>query len=148
MGNRIKKPADISQEDRESVDVPEVTDAEFATARPFKEVFPEQYKIWLPHAASASPERTMQRFENDDAGYRQWLRDHLAGHVPNTSSHGNHARIHRSSCNELNRLSHNARMANPFTRSYHKVCADSESELFSWVQANRPDPEIKHCPKC
>jgi uncharacterized protein (DUF4415 family) len=46
MGNRVKKPADISQEDWESVDVPEATDAEFATARPFKEVFPEQYRAW------------------------------------------------------------------------------------------------------
>jgi uncharacterized protein (DUF4415 family) len=46
MGRRVKKPADISQEDWESVDVPEATDAEFATARPFKEVFPTQYKEW------------------------------------------------------------------------------------------------------
>jgi len=46
MASRVKKPADISQEDWESVDVPEATDAEFATARPFKEVFPEQYKAW------------------------------------------------------------------------------------------------------
>jgi uncharacterized protein (DUF4415 family) len=46
MGRRVKKPADITQEDWESVDVPEATDAEFATARPFKDVFPEQYKAW------------------------------------------------------------------------------------------------------
>jgi uncharacterized protein (DUF4415 family) len=46
MGRRIKKPADISQEDWESVDVPEATDAEFAIARPLKEVFPAQYKAW------------------------------------------------------------------------------------------------------
>jgi uncharacterized protein (DUF4415 family) len=46
MGGRVKKPAEISQEDWESVDVPEATDAEFATARPFKEVFPAQYQAW------------------------------------------------------------------------------------------------------
>jgi uncharacterized protein (DUF4415 family) len=46
MSSRIEKPADISQEDRESADVPEATDAEFATAKPFKEVFPEHYKAW------------------------------------------------------------------------------------------------------
>jgi uncharacterized protein (DUF4415 family) len=46
MGRRVRKPADISQEDWESVDVPEATAAEFATARPFKEVFPAQYKAW------------------------------------------------------------------------------------------------------
>ena len=46
MSRRVKKPAGISQDDWESVDVPEATDAEFATARPFKEVFPAQYKKW------------------------------------------------------------------------------------------------------
>lgn len=46
MASRAKKPADISQEDWESVDVPEATDAEFARARPFSEVFPTQYKDW------------------------------------------------------------------------------------------------------
>ena len=46
MGSRVKRPADISQEDWESVDVPEATDAEFASARPFKEVFPDLYKEW------------------------------------------------------------------------------------------------------
>lgn len=46
MGSRVKKPADISQEDWESVDVPEATDAEFAAARPFKEVFPDLYREW------------------------------------------------------------------------------------------------------
>jgi uncharacterized protein (DUF4415 family) len=46
MASRGKKPADISQQDWESVDVPEATDAEFATARPFEEVFPAQYRSW------------------------------------------------------------------------------------------------------
>ena len=46
MGGRVKKPANISQEDWESVDVPEATDAEFASARPFKEVFPDLYRGW------------------------------------------------------------------------------------------------------
>ena len=46
MGSRVKKPAHISQEAWESVDVPEATDAEFASARPFKEVFPDLYREW------------------------------------------------------------------------------------------------------
>lgn len=46
MGSRIKKPADISQRDWDSVDVPEVADEEFARARPFKDVFPEEYAAW------------------------------------------------------------------------------------------------------
>src|SRR5579862_6242813 len=46
MGSRVRKPAHISQADWESVDVPEATDAEFASARPFKEVFPDLYREW------------------------------------------------------------------------------------------------------
>jgi uncharacterized protein (DUF4415 family) len=46
MANRARKPAEISQEDWVSVDVPEATDADFARAKPFKEVFPAQYKAW------------------------------------------------------------------------------------------------------
>ena len=46
MASRSKKPADVSQEDWQSVDVPEATDAEFASAKPFKEVFPAAYKEW------------------------------------------------------------------------------------------------------
>ena len=46
MRGPAKKPDHISQEDWESVDVPEATDAEFASARPFKEVFPDIYREW------------------------------------------------------------------------------------------------------
>jgi uncharacterized protein (DUF4415 family) len=41
-----EKPSDILQEDWDAVDVPEATAEDFARARPFKEVFPEQYKAW------------------------------------------------------------------------------------------------------
>ena len=41
-----EKPPHISQEDWDSVDVPELTDEDFAQAKPFKEVFPEQYRAW------------------------------------------------------------------------------------------------------
>jgi len=57
MSSRVKKPADISRENWESVDVPEATDAEFATAKPFKEAFAAQYKAWkrLGRPPVASP---------------------------------------------------------------------------------------------
>ena len=41
-----EKPPHISQEDWDSVDVPEMTDEEFARARPFKEVHPDLYEAW------------------------------------------------------------------------------------------------------
>ena len=46
MGKGTRKPAEISQEDWDSVNVPEMTDADFARAKPFREVFPAQYKGW------------------------------------------------------------------------------------------------------
>jgi uncharacterized protein (DUF4415 family) len=36
----------VSQKDWDGVDVPEMTDSEFAGAKPFKKVFPAQYKTW------------------------------------------------------------------------------------------------------
>lgn len=41
-----EKPDHITQEDWDAVDVPEMTDAEFASARPFQEVFPAQFESW------------------------------------------------------------------------------------------------------
>ena len=41
-----KKPPDISQEDWDELDIPEWTEEDFARARPFKEVFPEQFASW------------------------------------------------------------------------------------------------------
>ncbi len=41
-----EKPPQTSQEDWDSVDVPELTDEDFAQAKPFKEAFPEQYRAW------------------------------------------------------------------------------------------------------
>jgi len=46
MTDRRKKVAHVSREDRYSLDIPEATDAEFAIAWPFKELFPEQYDAW------------------------------------------------------------------------------------------------------
>ena len=41
-----KKPAHISKEDWDAVDIPEVSDEEFARAKPFSEVVPEVYEAW------------------------------------------------------------------------------------------------------
>jgi uncharacterized protein (DUF4415 family) len=46
MRKPSEKPSNILQEDWDAVDVPEATAEDFARARPFKEVFPEQYKAW------------------------------------------------------------------------------------------------------
>ena len=41
-----KKPPDISQEDWDELDIPEWTEEDFARARRFREVFPEQFAAW------------------------------------------------------------------------------------------------------
>jgi uncharacterized protein (DUF4415 family) len=41
-----KKPPHISQKDWDEAEIPEWTEENFARAKPFKEVFPEQYKAW------------------------------------------------------------------------------------------------------
>jgi len=58
MANRDKKPADVSPEVWASVDVPEATDAEFATAKAFKQVFPAQYKSWKKKKMGPPPVAT------------------------------------------------------------------------------------------
>jgi uncharacterized protein (DUF4415 family) len=46
MSSRAEKPAEISQEEWDSVDVPEMSDGEFERAKPFAEVFSASYKTW------------------------------------------------------------------------------------------------------
>jgi uncharacterized protein (DUF4415 family) len=46
MTKAAKKPDHISQADWDDVDVPEMTDEEFARAIPFKDAHPEVYESW------------------------------------------------------------------------------------------------------
>ena len=46
MSERHKRPDHIAGEDWDSVSVPELSDEELAKAKPFKDVFPEQYESW------------------------------------------------------------------------------------------------------
>ena len=55
MASHVRKPSEISQEDWDSVDVPEMTDADFNRAKPFKDVFPVQYEAWKKMGSPQSP---------------------------------------------------------------------------------------------
>lgn len=46
MRKKPEKPPHISQQEWDDADIPEWTAEDFARAKPFKEVFPEQYKAW------------------------------------------------------------------------------------------------------
>ena len=46
MSKKPEKPPHISQQEWDEAENPEWTEEDFARARPFKEVFPEQFKAW------------------------------------------------------------------------------------------------------
>ena len=46
MSKKPEKPPHISQQEWDEAENPEWTAEDFARARPFKEVFPEQFKAW------------------------------------------------------------------------------------------------------
>ena len=46
MSKKPEKPPHISQQEWDDAENPEWTEEDFARARPFKEVFPEQFKAW------------------------------------------------------------------------------------------------------
>ncbi len=50
-----KKPPHISQKDWDEAGIPEWTKEDFARARPFKEVFPEQYASWVKNKGGRPP---------------------------------------------------------------------------------------------
>jgi uncharacterized protein (DUF4415 family) len=46
MSKPPEKPAHISQEDWDEAELPEWTEQDFTRAKPFEQVFPEQFKAW------------------------------------------------------------------------------------------------------
>ena len=46
MSKKPEKPPHISQQEWDDAENPEWTEEDFARAKPFKEVFPEQFEAW------------------------------------------------------------------------------------------------------
>jgi uncharacterized protein (DUF4415 family) len=46
MSKKPEKPPHISQQEWDEAENPEWTEEDFARAKPFKEVFPEQFRAW------------------------------------------------------------------------------------------------------
>jgi uncharacterized protein (DUF4415 family) len=46
MSKKTEKPPHIPQKDWDEAEIPEWTAEDFARAKPFSEVFPEQFKAW------------------------------------------------------------------------------------------------------
>lgn len=83
------------------------------------------------------------RFDDDEAGYRDWLWSHLSGYVVNAergSSPGQPI-LHRATCNTITPTPDRA-----FTKDYVKVCALRRFELDEWARS--VDRRLKACVFC
>lgn len=75
--------------------------------------------------------RDMLQFRNDDAGYRQWLKDHPNGFVVNSERIPNpsYLILHRATCYYIS----NDTTRNYTTTSYIKTCSEDLAELRWWA---------------
>lgn len=80
----------------------------------------------------------MHLFQNDDDGYREWVRQNPDGYIINVPSQTRKAsdllKFHRGKCPTLNWW-----LPKPnLTTSYWKLCDQELEPLIEWVKANRP----------
>jgi hypothetical protein len=84
---------------------------------------------------------TVERFQDRDADYLDWMAENHAGYVINVSRSGRGiARLHRASCRTITSRP-------PFTGPYIKICATTSAALDQWALSNSGAlPE--HCGTC
>lgn len=80
----------------------------------------------------------MHLFQNDDDGYREWVRQNPDGYIINVPSQTRKAsdllKFHRGNCPTLNWW-----LPKPnLTSSYWKLCGQQLEPLIDWVKVNRP----------
>jgi hypothetical protein len=85
-------------------------------------------------------------FEDDDAGYRGWLRSWPSGFVLNCNRHPtpDYLILHRAACRFITEL--DARMKT-FTGDYIKVCSTDRRAVQQWArtQAGAETTDCSHC---
>lgn len=88
-------------------------------------------------------------FEKDDLGLHQWAAKNPNGYVLSTrmTPATTFARMHRVACH-LYKFDAGSKDANPFTRRYVKVCAETPDELVEWAKDNRPKANVQSCQSC
>jgi hypothetical protein len=70
---------------------------------------------------------TVERFQDRDAEYLNWVEEHRGGYVINTGRSGRSiTRLHRASCWTITNRP-------PFTGPYIKICSMSSAELDQWA---------------
>jgi hypothetical protein len=84
-------------------------------------------------SATAAPSGDVSRFQDDDAGYVNWLRQHPSGLVVNCERQprASYLKLHRATCAFISGTPSNGRS---WTGPYIKVCALDALNLGAWTQ--------------
>jgi hypothetical protein len=90
----------------------------------------------------------VQRFKDDDAGFRNWRDQGPDGFVVNTSRtpSPNYLILHRASCRSLAPANEHERN---WTMAYIKFCALQPEDLEKWARQHvTVDAQLKPCSNC
>jgi hypothetical protein len=87
------------------------------------------------------------KFQDDDAGYLQWVAQHASGFVLNCERHPkpDYLTLHAVSCHSITGEQPADRH---WTMKYIKVCADDVADIEAWVRATVPAGTAWPCPIC
>jgi hypothetical protein len=86
---------------------------------------------------------SVERFQDDDAGYRTWLYANTSGYVVNALRGANPGVpiLHRATCETITPTPDKA-----WTAEYIKVCSTDRFELESWARGY--DQRLRPCEFC
>ncbi len=86
----------------------------------------------------------MLTFDNDEAGYLQWVSANASGFVINTPKHLGAwpDYLHRASCKHIT----TTKRTNYTTTDFQKICSVDRRELIDW--GARHSSDFKHCKHC
>lgn len=90
-------------------------------------------------------EATMcKKFENDEEGYHDWIKDNQAGYIINSDKCGTdpqYPKLHRATCKHL------SNSKNYTTNDYYKICSASKQELEACIR-NTDGRPLSYCSQC
>lgn len=90
----------------------------------------------------------MQLFEDDDRGYRKWLRDNREGYVLNTPANisASSLVLHRADCQHIDITRGDKGRAG--TDGFVKACSDKVVDLETWAASQTGRGELERCGSC
>ncbi len=76
----------------------------------------------------------IQIFQDDDAGYREWLWSHLSGYIVNAQRGSNPGEpiLHKATCDTITPTPDRE-----WTKDYIKVCSTDRYELDAWARSHK-----------